>query len=325
MKFRKLAALVTFGLLTFSSQSHAAKENFDIWLAGLKAQALNKGISQEIIDEALSGVTAPVPRIIELDKKQPESRLTLAQYQRNVVNQTRIDKGRKLYKQHRAALEKAAQKYGVPAPYIVALWGIETNYGSHTGGFKVPEALATLAYDGRRARFFRSELLEALQILQDGHITPEQMKGSWAGAMGQCQFMPSSFKIFAVDGNGDGKRDIWTTLPDVFASTANYLSESGWAEDQRWGRAVRLPAGFDRQKISKDKRETLRTWKEFGLLTMEGAPIPVVANMEASLIQPDGVGTQAYLVYNNFRVLLKWNRSTYFASSVGLLAEKIAS
>ncbi len=320
----RLYILSLLGFILLTMPAHAKELDFETWLSGLKIQALNKGISQETIDAALNDI-APIPRVIELDQKQPEGRLSLAQYQKNVISDARIRQGRRLYREHRAELEKVAQNYGVPAHYIVALWGIETNYGQNTGGFKVIDSLATLAYEGRRARFFRAELLDALQILEDGHITPAKMKGSWAGAMGQCQFMPSSFKAFAVDGNNDGKRDIWTTLPDVFASTANYLSQSGWVADQRWGRPVKIPVNFNRNEISTDITKPLQEWRDMGITTLSGAPLPVASGMAASLIQPDGENGEAFLVYNNFRVLLKWNRSTYFASSVGLLAEKIAS
>ena len=229
-----------------------------------------------------------------------------------------------MYRKHRAELEKAAQKYGVPANYIVALWGIETSYGDNTGGFKVIPALATLAHDGRRSTFFRKELINALKILDAGHISSANMKGSWAGAMGQNQFMPSSFHAFAVDGNGDGKRDIWTSLPDVFASTANYLSKSGWKEDERWGRKVKLPQGFSKSLTGKKIKKPLSEWASMGITLPSGAPIPQADGIRASVITPDGLNGPAYLAYDNYRVIMKWNNSTYFATSVGLLADLIA-
>ncbi len=300
-----------------------ASQDFQTWLNGLKREAAQKGISEATINAALSDVQ-PIPRVIELDRKQPEGKMTFAQYKQRVINDARIRKGRILLQEHRSALEAASQKYGVPPQYIVALWGIETSYGENTGGFKVIPALATLAHDGRRSDFFRSELFNALKIIDAGHIKHYDMKGSWAGAMGQNQFMPSSFHSFAVDGNGDGRRDIWGSLPDVFASTANYLSKSGWIEDQKWGREVKLPSGFPESLTGTKTKKSLSTWKNMGITLPNGAPVPTSPDLESSIVTPDGLGGPAYLVYNNYNVVLKWNRSTYFATSVGILADAIA-
>ena len=315
-----LVRILLFALLV-SSSAHAA--NFNTWLEEFKAEAAAQGISQNIIDNALTGLT-PIPKVIELDRKQPEGRLTFAQYRQNVVNPQRIQKGSKLYAQHKDILTEIGKKYGVQPQYIVALWGIETNFGGYTGGFSITRALATLAHDGRRSDFFRTELINALKIQDQGHITNDSMKGSWAGAMGQNQFMPSSFLNFAVDHNNDGKKDIWSTLPDIFASTANYLSRSGWHGGERWGRAVKIPSSISEDLISTKIEKPLSFWAQQGVTTMGGAAIPAIDGMQASLIQPDGAGSQAFLVYNNFKTLLKWNRSTYFATSVGLLADAIA-
>lgn len=305
------------------SQAHAAEQSFESWLSGAKTEAQSKGISQDIINRAFRGV-APVPRIIELDRKQPEGTMTFAKYRKRIINDARVAQGRRLLKKHAAELNKASAKYGVPPQYIVALWGIETSYGNNTGGFDVVEALSTLAYDGRRSKFFRKELMNALKILNEGHIAPEAMKGSWAGAMGQNQFMPSSFHAYAVDGNGDGKRDIWTSLPDVFASTANYLSTSGWREDERWGRAVKVPANLPKRFIGLDYKADLATWKSMGVTLPNGAALPQADGIQASIVQPDGASGPSYLSYKNYRVIMRWNKSTYFATSVGLLADAIA-
>lgn len=316
-------ALYFFILIFFCPQNVLAAPPFEEWLKEVKQEALHKGISSATVDAAFADVR-PIPRVIELDRKQPEGRLTFAQYQERVINQARINKGRTLYRQHKTELDRIALQYGVPAQFIVALWGIETSYGENTGGFGVIPALATLAHDGRRSAFFRAELLNALRILDEGHITPEKMKGSWAGAMGQNQFMPSSFHAFAVDGNQDGRRDIWTSLPDVFSSTANYLHKSGWRNDQRWGRAVSLPQGFPESLSGLDTQRSLQEWKGLGVTLPNRQALPVVSGMKASLVLPDGVGGQAFLVYDNYRVIMKWNRSVYFATSVGLLADQIA-
>lgn len=300
-----------------------ANGSFESWLADFKHEAVRKGISEHTVERAFQGVH-PIPRIIELDRKQPEGTMTFSKYRERVINDARVQQGRRLYQEHRALLDATAKKYGVPASYIVALWGIETSYGNNTGGFGVVPALATLAYDGRRSEFFRDELIKALQIIDQGHITHDRMKGSWAGAMGQNQFMPSSFHAYAVDGNGDGRRDIWNSLPDVFASTANYLGTSGWKFDERWGRAVKLPSGFSKGDVGLDTRLPLAAWREKGVTLPDGSMLPVIDGMSASVVTPDGIGGAAYLVYDNYRVIMKWNKSTYFATSVGLLADRIA-
>lgn len=207
----------------------------------------------------------------------------------------------------------------------MALWGIETSYGRNTGGFDSVSALATLAYDGRRPAFFRRELIKALRILDEGHISAEDMRGSWAGAMGQNQFMPSSFERFAVDENGDGRTDIWKSLPDVFGSTANYLARSGWNAEERWGRRVVLPKGFSTKLIGWDTTKTLGQWAKLGVrFADDPEAIRKFSDMEASIIAPDGLAGPAFLVYGNARVIMKWNKSTYFVTSVGLLADQIA-
>ncbi len=316
------AVLFSLFLICLTTPALAA-QNFDAWLDGVRQEAKQKGISEQTIQIALAGIK-PIPRVVELDRKQPEGSMTFAQYYDRVINDQRVKQGRYEYKKNRDKLEVAAKKYGVPAHYIVALWGIETNYGGNTGGFKVVPALATLAHDGRRSSFFRSELMNALKILDEGHISAQDMKGSWAGAMGQNQFMPSSFHSFAVDGNNDGKRDIWGSLPDVFASTANYLSRSGWKEDQRWGREVSVPKGFPKALEGKGTKKSIDEWSKLGVTLPSGGKLPTAAGLKASLIAPDGLGGRTFLAYDNFRVIMKWNNSTYFATSVGLLADQIA-
>jgi len=318
----KKTVILFFLAALLPSVTYAAQP-FDQWLSGLEKEARQKGISQQTIDTALKQARL-IPRVIELDRKQPEGRMTFGEYYTKVINQQRINKGREMYRLHKTELSRAAEKYDVPANYIVALWGIETNYGSNTGGFKVIPALATLAHDGRRSKFFRAELINALKILDEGHILPENMKGSWAGAMGQNQFMPSSFHAFAVDGNNDGKRNIWTSLPDVFASTANYLGKSGWKNDERWGREVRVPKNFPKSLTGLETKKTLSQWKGMGITLPNGAALPQATDINASLVAPDGLAGRTFLVYNNYRVIMKWNKSTYFATSVGLLADQIA-
>ena len=239
-----LAAAILLAVASFSAPAAAASQSFDQWLAGVRTEARARGVSDRIFDAAFDGVQ-PIPRVIELDRNQPEFRLKFDEYLGKVVTAGRIATARRLMAEHAALLDEVAAKYKVQKRFIVALWGIESDFGRITGGFPVVAALATLAYDGRRSAFFRKELLLALDILQQGHIAPADMKGSWAGAMGQNQFMPSSFHAFAVDHNGDGHKDIWTTRGDVFASAANYLSSAGWREGMPWGGRVTLPAAFD--------------------------------------------------------------------------------
>jgi len=212
--------------------------------------------------------------------------------------------------------------------YIVTFWGVETNFGQYLGSFNVPHALATLAHDGRRSAYFRKELLNALKILEEGHIAPDQMKGSWAGAMGQSQFMPSSFLSYAVDWDGDGKRDIWGTKPDVFASTAYYLAKAGWRDDITWGRKVKLPAGFSMNGKSAEAladrktRVKLPAWSKAGVLSIDGSALPA-RDLTARLVLPAGADGPAFLVYSNFDSILDWNRSNYYALAIGHLSDKL--
>lgn len=296
---------------------------FDNWLQGFKTRAAAKGVSQATIQNSLSDLTENM-KVIELDRKQPEGKITFATYRERVVSQVRINKGREMMAKHKTLLEEVSAKYGVQPQFIVALWGIETDFGGFTGKFDTVRSLATLAYEGRRAEFFEGELLNALQIIDQGHTTRKTMIGSWAGALGQNQFMPSSFLAYAQDFNGDGKKDIWGTLPDVFASSANYLASSGWKGDQKWGREVKAPAGLDTALISRDIKKSIPEWQALGIRLPDGGNLPNVEGLRASLVAPDGINGPIYMTYGNYDVIMKWNRSNYFATSVGLLADKLA-
>ncbi len=217
---------------------------FEAWLDGLRAEARGRGISQATLDAALTGLQ-PVSRVVELDRKQAEFTQTFWAYLERRVDEHRITRGRELLARHGDLLARVQGAYGVQPRFLVAFWGLESNFGDYTGNHSVIGALATLAYDPRRADFFREELLNALLILEQGHIAPQAMTGSWAGAMGHVQFMPSTFLHYAVDFDGDGRHDIWSTLLDVFGSAANYLKNLGWDDKKTWGREVRLPADFD--------------------------------------------------------------------------------
>ncbi len=315
------AALIGVLLAGGAMAQEEGAENFAEWREGVRSEALSQGISAATFDAAFAGIE-PIPRVIELDRSQPEVTLTFAEYLERVVPESRVVQGRELLAKHRDLLEPIGHEFGVPPRFIVALWGIETSFGRFLGGFPVIGALATLAHDGRRSAYFRGELLHALRILEDGHITPDAMVGSWAGAMGQSQFMPSSFVRHAVDHDGDGKRDIWGTQEDVFASAANYLVQAGWRNGETWGRQVQLPAGFDQGLADLKVKRTLAEWQALGLRRADGSDLPQAA-MSGSVVLPGGEGGPAYLVYDNYRTIMRWNRSFYFATSVGLLADRI--
>jgi len=316
---RRLTAVGLPLLLLTTGQVMPQEEEFAAWVADFRQTALDEGISPETLDAVLPGL-AFRSRVVELDRRQPEGTLTYAEYMSRVLPPARVNRGKRLLRKHRAVLAEIGEAYGVQARFIVALWGIESDFGRVTGGFPVLDSLATLAFDGRRGKFFRGQLLHALRIVDDGHIQPDAMLGSWAGAMGQSQFMPSSFHQFAVDHDGDGRRDIWGTLPDVFASAANYLARAGWKGDETWGRQVRLPDGFDGALAGLDVTKALEEWQALGVRRADGDDLPQ-AQMAASVILPGGPDGPAFLTYHNYRVLLKWNRSHYFATTVGQFAD----
>lgn len=307
-------------LFTFSCASQAEENGFKQWVETFKLEAAQAGISAQTLF-ALDSLTLN-SRVVELDGKQPESTKTFTQYMVGVLPQSRIDKGKALLIKHGDMLERVEAKYGVQKRFIIALWGMETNYGGYTGNFSILRSLATLAYDGRRGEFFTKELLHALKIIDQGHITAAAMEGSWAGAMGQSQFMPSSFLAYAVDENGDGRKDIWGTQEDVFASIANYLSKSGWNKDLTWGRAVSIPADIDASLEDAKTYLSLQDWQTLGVRKADGSDLPDV-DLQARLVFPGTQAEQTYLVYKNYDVLMKWNRSNYFGVSVGTLSDRI--
>ena len=325
-----MGKIFTVFFLFWVSMSSALADNqqsFDDWLKDLRVEALDKGIRPATLDAALTGIQ-PIPRVIELDRKQPEFTLTFAQYLERVVPVSRQNKARDRFKTHQQLLEEIGNKYGVQPRFIVALWGIETDFGRVTGGFDVIPALASLAYDGRRSAFFRKELFHALTIIDQGHVSADNMKGSWAGAMGQSQFMPSSFVQYAQDYDGDGRRDIWSTQADVFASAANYLKRVGWRDDITWGRQVQLPtsgkASRDNSMALHDNKiwKGLNDWATLGVTSFDGSALPS-RDIQARLVMPDGKDGPAYLAYKNFEAILKWNRSNYFAIAVGTLSDSM--
>lgn len=291
--------------------------NFEQWLNEFRRFAATQGISEATLATALNGVRYR-DRVIELDRYQPEFVRPIWEYLDSAASDTRVNTGRERFEENRQTALEMQQRFGVPAEIVVAIWGIESNYGSNFGDFSTIEALATLAYDGRRRDFARGELLAALRIIEQGDISAERMKGSWAGAMGHTQFIPSSFEAYAVDGDGDGHRDIWGSIPDVMASTANYLARAGWQTGQPWGVEVVLPASFD---YSQTERLSSAEWSRQGVRALEGE-LPDFES--AAIVIPAGAQGPAFVVGPNFRAILRYNNATSYALAVATLADKIA-
>jgi len=317
-------SILALPALLLAAPAAAQQGSFEGFLDGVRSDARRAGISNATLQRALSGIR-PVDRVIELDRRQAETTLTWDQYRDRIVSQARIDNGRRAYADNRALLQSLEGRYRVPARFMVAIWGMETNYGQNTGGFGVIEALATLAWEGRRASFFRGELMSALRILDGGHISPERMRGSWAGAMGHPQFMPSSFERLAVDADGDGRKDIWDSRADALGSIANYLSRSGWRDDERWGREVVLPPGFEPAQATRENVRPLRDWARQGVTFADGSPVPAL-DMQGAVLAPGAASgsRQAFLIYHNFNVIRRYNPSNYYATAVGLLSDRVA-
>jgi membrane-bound lytic murein transglycosylase B len=313
-----LAALLLLPVLPASA---AEALEFSDWLSAFRSEAAGLGISANTLETALDPVNEPLPRVLELDRSQPEFTQTFSAYMNNRISNARIRRGQELLQEHRELFARMEREYGVQPQYLMSFWALESNFGSVTGGFSVINALATLAWDPRRAEMFRSELVNALRIIDQGHIPAAQMSGSWAGAMGQCQFMPSTFANYAVDGDGDGRIDIWNSLPDVFASAANYLARSGWKAGERWGREVRLPADFDYSLSGPNLRKTVTEWAQLGVTRADGTALGS-SDIEGSVILPAGAAGPAFLGYSNFHTTMVWNRSAFYALSVGHLADR---
>ena len=286
---RLLCAAAALAPLGAHAQSNDPK--FAAWLAGVRAEALKAGVDTRTLDAAL-GSAQEVPRVMELARNQPEFKMTFERYMSLVVSDERVKNGRTRLKENRALVDRFSIPSGVPAPIVVSLWGIESNYGTRLGDFEVISALATLAYNDFRAKFFRQQLIAALKIVSQGHIGLHDMKGSWAGAMGQCQFIPTSFQAYAADGDGDGRMDIWTNKADVFASITNHLKRVGWKPGISWG---------------------------------QEAPAGAVAGQGQRIVKPAGANGPTYVTTENFRAILRWNQSDFFALAVGILSDRIAA
>lgn len=296
-------------------------QDFQQFLAELRLEAAAQGVRTKTLDAAFKDLR-PIEKIIQLDRAQPEVTVPFAEYLNRSITDFRVRTGKQRMAEHRALLAEIGTKYAVDPHVITALWGMETDFGANIGGFPVIGALATLAWNGRRA-LFRRELVAALQILDQGHVTLGQMKGSWAGAMGQAQFMPTSFAAYAVDQDGDGHKDIWRSTADVLASIGNYLKQAGWRAEVHWGVAVVLPADFAAQAVSLDVTKSVAEWELLGVRATTDKGLRPVGG-SASIVQPGGAAGPSYLVTNNYRSIMRWNRSQKFATAIGLLADRLA-
>lgn len=316
---RRLATAFTIAAVPLA---HAANpDQFQQCVSDLEQKAVAAGVSETVANDVLAKVEY-LDRVIELDRRQPEFTTTFADYLNRRVNARRILQGRLLLRQHQDLLQRVTEETGVPPAYLLAFWGLETNFGSYFGKMSVPSSLATLACDPRRSNFFTTQLIAALKIIDEGAIAPEQMEGSWAGAMGHVQFMPTVFLQHAVDADGDGRRDLWHSLPDALMSAGKFLQSMGWNSDYRWGREVLLPENFNYALADGGKRP-LSEWRELGLKDAFGKPLDN-APIKAALIVPAGHRGPAFLAYHNFNVIMGWNRSEFYAISVGHLADRIA-
>ncbi len=321
MKFNRFIMGFIFGIVI--SMSSYAQQNQDSsdwqqWVQNLRKEALAQGIRAEVFDTAFEGVQ-PSQRVQHFDKTQPEKRLTYAEYRKSRIDAFRILLGRREYNKYHDLLQKIAAEYHVSPCVITALWGLESSYGHFKGNFPVITSLATLAYQGHRKAFFRHELLLALKILNDHHVSLANFKGEWAGASGQTQFLPSSWYKYAVDYDGDGKKDIWNSTDDVLASIANYLKRNEWHNNEPWAIETSLPEDFDETLYGFENKRPLSEWEEMGV----EVPGHLSPDLEAAILMP--LGGPALLAFHNFNVIKTYNNSTFYAGSVGYLAEKICS
>ena len=301
--------------------AQASSDPFGRWVNGVWPEARKKGVSRKMFARAFKGVS-PDPDVLKRAEHQPEFVKPIWKYLETAVSKKRIANGRKMARKHRALLAKIEARYGVDRYTVLAIWGMETNYGSFRGDKNVIRSLATLGFQGERQKFGRSQLLAALKILQNGDITPKKMTGSWAGAMGHTQFIPTTYAANAVDFTGDGRRDIWGSIPDALASTANYLKVSKWRPGETWGYEVNLPKGFNYALTGRKRIKTLAQWQELGVRRAKGKKFPRPDD-RASIILPAGAMGPAFAIIKNFRSILRYNNATSYALAVGHLADRI--
>jgi len=315
-----LALLATFSIAGVPGRASAG-QGFAAWVEQFWPTARTAGITRATYDRAFKGVT-PDPKVVEAANFQPEYVKPIGEYIDRVVSDKRIAMGKQKLEENKALLDALEKRYGVDRTILIAIWGVESNYGTQPGDMNVIRSLATLAYSGIKAAFARQQLIAALKILQRGDITVEQMNGSWAGAMGHTQFIPTTYQLYAVDYDGDGKRDIWTDVPDALASTASYLKHANWHAGETWGYEVTLPKGFNPKKVSDKTMKSLGDWQKLGIVRVGGEAFPRVAD-KATLFAPAGADGPAFLALNNFRSILHYNMATSYALGVGHLADRL--
>jgi membrane-bound lytic murein transglycosylase B len=330
-----MIATLAISTAALAQSQDPARPSFSEWLAGVRTEALGRGIRPEILDEALGGVDEPLPVVIERDRSQAETVLSLEKYVTRALAPKTVRAGREIVARHRALLEEVGARYGVPPRIIAGIWGMESSFGRFTGTRPIVAALATLAWDPRRSTFFRGELFDALEILNRGDIELARLRGSWAGAMGQVQFMPSSYLRFAEDFDGDGHRDVWSDEADIFASIANYLKGNGWRADESWGREVavnreaarRIAGGVARRSGGCRARRDMTValprsrWQELGVRLPGGKALPA-STPSASLVSG---AARHFLVYHNYDAILEYNCANSYAISVALLGNAVMS
>src|SRR5882757_594889 len=323
MHFSALRTTLLAGFCVLAATAASAQTaDFISCLDGIKAEAVRQGVPAAVADRALANLT-PAQKVLDLDSRQPEFSLTYGKYIGSAVSPDHIAKGQQKLAQYRPQLEALQQEYGVPPQYIVAFWGMETNYGSYMGDFQVVRSVATLACMTKRTAFFSNETVQALKILAANGMTAQQMRGSWAGAMGNTQFMPSTFTRWAIDADHNGKVDLWTSLPDVFASSANFLRGIGWKPGLPSSDEVILPKGFPLDQADTTVEKPVRAWAAMGVKLSGGRPLPNVDD-PSSIILPAGWRGPAFILYPNFKAVMNWNRSTLYALAIGILARQIA-
>jgi membrane-bound lytic murein transglycosylase B len=315
-----LALLAAISILGVPERALAA-QSFAAWVEGFWPVARAAGITRATYDRAFKGLT-PDPKVIEAANFQPEYVKPIGEYIDRVVSDKRIAMGKQKLEENKALLDQLEKRYGVDRTILIAIWGVESNYGTQPGDMNVIRSLATLAYSGTKAAFARQQLIAALKILQHGDISVEQMNGSWAGAMGHTQFIPTTYQMFAVDYDGDGKRDIWADVPDALASTASYLKHANWQAGATWGYEVNLPKDFNPKKVSDKTMKNLGDWQKLGLTRVGGEAFPRPGD-KATLFAPGGSDGPAFLVLNNFRSILHYNVATSYALGVGHLADRL--
>ncbi|MFT2090222.1 lytic murein transglycosylase [Paraglaciecola sp. 2405UD69-4] len=323
--YKVILSAVSLSLVSFLSTAQDVttnQETFPQCISRLQQQALASGVSEATTTNILGNIEA-MPKLLDYDRNQPEFVQTFTGYFSKRVTNWRVEKGREKLAEHREFLAKLTQEYGVPAHYLLAFWGLETNFGNYKGKIPTLRALTTLACDQRRSRYFSSELVQALILLERENLAPEQMIGSWAGAMGHTQFMPTAYLKYARDGDGDGKIDLWNSEKDALASAANFLKNLGWKAGFRWGREVQLPESFDYQLAGKSHPQTLSFWNEQQVTQVSGKGLGD-SDLKSALLIPAGYTGSAFLVYANFDVILRWNNSEYYGIAVGHLADRIA-